>query len=255
MTLLAATVASLLVSFGGTITAGGKPLAKGTQAVWSPDGSQIAFVRNGELHVARADGRRDRRLTVRKPGLHWPASWPSWSPDGTRIAFSGTRDVFTVRLADRKLMNLTHSRESWRANFTPAYSPDGKLIAFSRSTDAFNSDIFVMRATGGGLRRVTKSRGTDSTLGEEHGPTWSPDGRTIVFVSNRTVTSWELFSIGVDGHNEQQLTDTPRVDEDAPRFSRDGTRILYVHGRRIAAMNADGTGVRELGRGSFADWR
>jgi Tol biopolymer transport system component len=247
----------LVVSHAGKIYVEGKAVARGTQPRWSPDGSQIAFVRDGEIHVIAPDGTRDRALTVRKPGLHWPASSPAWSPDGRSIAFSGTRDVFTVRLADRKLANLTRSSESWRGNFTPACSPNGKLIAFSRSTDAFNSDIFLMTPGGKIVKRLTRSIGTDSKLAEEHGPTWSPDGRAIVFVSNRAGRSWELFSIGVDGRNERQLTNTPtpRYDEDAPRYVQNGERILYVHDGRVAVMNANGTGVRELGLGTAADWR
>jgi TolB protein len=252
-----ASAPGLVVSQSGKLYVQGKVVAKGTQPVWSPDGSRIAYVRNGEIHVAAADGSNDRRITVRRPGLHWPASSPAWSPDGRTIAFSGTRDVLTVRVADAKLTNLTKSRESWRGNYTPAYSPNGKLIAFSRSTDAFNSDIFLMTASGKIVKRLTRSVGTDSQLGEEHGPTWSPDGKRIVFVSNRSGTSWELYAIGVDGKGERQLTNTPspRYDEDAPRFVENGSRILYAHDGRIATMQADGTDVRELGLGTSGDLR
>jgi Tol biopolymer transport system component len=134
-----------------------------------------------------------------------------------------------VRLADRKVANLTRSTKPWLGNVTPAYSPNGKLIAFARSTDAFNSDIFLMTAGGRIVERLTHS--------EEHGPAWSPDGRTLVYVSNRSGTSWDLYAIRVDGTGERPLTSTPHVDEDAPRFSRDGTRILFVRGGRPAAMS------------------
>jgi Tol biopolymer transport system component len=247
----------IVVSHGGTIWIGGRAVVKGTQPVWSPDGSRIAYIRDGEVRVARAEGSNERRLTTRKPGLHWPANSPAWSPDGTTIAFGGTRDIYTVRLADGKLTNLTRSRESWRGNFTPAYSPNGRLIAFARSTDAFNSDIFVMTRDGKNLRRVTRSRGTDSVLAEEHGPTWSPDGKTLVFVTNRDQPSFELYAIGANGRGERKLTSTatPRYDEDFPRYSRDGTRILYVHDGRAAVLTLATGKVRELGRASSADWR
>lgn len=247
----------LVVSQSGRIHLAGKLVTRGTQPVWSPDGSRIAFVRNGEIHVIAPDGTGDRRLTVRTPGLHWPASSPAWSPDGRTIAFSGTRDILTVRVADGKLTNLTHSTKSWLGNYTPAYSPDGRLIAFARNTDAFNSDIFLMTPRGRIVRRLTHSVGTDAQLGEEHGPAWSPDGRRLVFVSNRSGRSWELYTIGADGRGERRLTNTPssRYDEDAPRYVDRGTRILYAHNGRIAVMNADGTGVEELGLGLSADRR
>jgi TolB protein len=244
----------LVVAQGGSIYVEGRPVAKGAQPVWSPDGARIAYQRFGEIHVVDADGRNDRRLTRRSPGLHWPASSPAWSPDGRTIAFSGTRDVLTVPAGGGAIRNLTRSAESWRGNFTPAYSPDGRTIAFSRSTDAFNNDIFLMSSDGKNLRRLTRSQGTHDTLAEEHGPTWSPDGRTIVFVSNRG-GSFDLYSIRRDGRGERRLTATRRIDEDAPRFGRDGRRLLYVHGGRVATVKPDGSGVRELGRGVAADWR
>jgi Tol biopolymer transport system component len=244
----------LVVSHGGKVYVEGTRLGLGTDPRWSPDGSRIAFVRYGEVHVADADGSNDRKLTVRKPGLHWPASSPTWSPDGTRIAFTGTRDVFIVRIADRRLTNLTRSDESWRGNFTPSFSPDGKLIAFSRSTTAFNNDIFVMRANGTGLRRLTKTVGTDGRWGEEHGPAWSPDGRRLVYVSNRD-GNWELYTIGLDGSRERRLTRTRELDENAPRFTADGSEIVYSRSGRIALMNANGADVRELGGGTSADLR
>ena len=141
------------------------------------------------------------------------------------VVFSDGRDVFTRRLADGQVRNLTHSPKPWLANTTPALSPDGKLIAFSRSTDAFNTDIFLMTTTGKIVRRLTHTVGTDSRLGEEHGPAWSPDGRTIAFVSNRSGGSWDIYTVRVDGTHERRVTATPRVDEDAPRFRRDGTLV------------------------------
>src|SRR5688572_30243695 len=81
----------LVVSLGGGIYLNGKQIANGSQPTWSPNGKQVAFHRNGEIFVIDADGKNERRLTSRKPGLHWPASFPAWSRDGRLIAFSGTR--------------------------------------------------------------------------------------------------------------------------------------------------------------------
>ena len=244
----------VVVARAGQLHVDGRVLTRGFEPTWSPDGRWIAFQRDGQIFVIDASGRNERRLTTRRPGLHWPASRPAWSPDGRRIAFSGTRDLFVVPVPSGRRVRLTHSAESWRSNVTPAYSPDGRTIAFARSTDAFNSDIFLMRAGGGGLRRLTTSRGSHDTQGEESMPAWSPDGRTIVFVSNRD-GNFELYRIDADGRNERRLTTTPRLDEESPRFSRDGASLLFVRNGRVLAARADGRGARDLGAGSAADWR
>jgi TolB protein len=101
---------------------------------------------------------------------------------------------------------------------------------------------------------VTRSEGTDGRFGEEHGPTWSRDGKRLVYVSNRD-GQWELYSIGAGGAGERRLTTTPEYDEDAPRYTSDGTRIVFSRSGRIAVVNPDGTGVRELGPGVSADQR
>jgi TolB protein len=245
-----AAMPGLAVSESGRIYVDGKPVARGTEPAWSRDGSRLAYVRGGALYVARADGSGEHRVVAP------PADSPSWSPDGKRIVFSTGRDIVVVRLADGRRMRLAHGAKPYLLNVTPSYSPDGARIAFARSLDAYNTDIFVMRADGTQLRRVTRSPASDSTFGEEHGPAWSPDGRTLVYVSNRRGVSWELYRIDVNGGREQRLTNTPsrRYNENAPRFSRDGTEILYVHDGRVAVVRADGTDVRELGAGDSADW-
>jgi TolB protein len=244
----------LVVSDRGAVYVDGVRIAGGAQPTWSPDGKRVAFTRFGQIFVIDANGKNERRLTRRQPGLHWPASFPAWSRDGTQIAFGGTRNLFTVSVADAKLRPLTRSQQSWIGNFTPAYSPDGRTIAFSRSTDAFNSDIFLMDADGSRLRRLTMSQGTHDKLAEEMTPAWSPDGRTLVFTSNRD-GNLELYAIDRTGRNERRLTSTPRLDEENPRFSRDGKRILYVANGRVLTSNADGSRTRVLGSGNAADWK
>ena len=240
----------LVVSQSGRIYVEGRQVARGTEPVWSPDRRRIAYQRLGEIYVADADGRNERRLTRTAQPEHAPA----WSPDGRTIAYAGIRDVFTVPSSGGRATNLTRSPKPWLIRTTPAYAPDGRTLAISASTDAFNSDVFLVRADGKGMRRLTRTQGTHDRFAEESMPSFSPDGKRVVYTSNRDGNG-ELYVIGVDGRGERRLTRTPRQDEAHPRYSRDGTRILYARDGRIAHMRAGGGDVRELGLGTSADWR
>jgi Tol biopolymer transport system component len=117
---------------------------------WSPKGDRIAFVtdRDGdyEIYSIRPDGKDLRRLT-RSPGVEGHLRW---SPDGEWIAFASARTGF----ADEFLLH-----------------PDNA---------AANGEIFVMRADGSDVRRLTENQWEDST------PAWKPLGAGSAAKSTRS---------------------------------------------------------------------
>ena len=140
---------------------------------FSPDGQWLVFTseRDGQAEIYRVhpDGSGLERLTDH-PAFDDQAAL---SPDGKTLAFVSTRDggtanIWTVDLASKKATNLTANRSG---NFRPSWSPDGAWIAFTSDRDAQpgvwpgmwehlqSTGVYVMRARGGDLRRLTRKDG------------------------------------------------------------------------------------------------
>lgn len=87
-------------------------------------------------------------------------------------------------------------------NMFPQWSHDGRRITFT-SDRGGNSDIYVMDADGGNVRRLTDTRAT------ERAAVWSPEGKRIVFSSDGDGPS-EIYVMRADGSNPLRLTGPPK---------------------------------------------
>jgi TolB protein len=132
---------------------------------------------------------------------------PAVSPDGSTIAFSSDRSgrpmIYTMNMAGGNIQRRTFAGHY---NSTPTWSPDGKMLAFAgfdREKDNF--DVFVMNVDGTVLLRLTSARKVTGKWSNNEDPAFSPDGRHVLFVSDRTGTK-QLYLVGVDGTNERRIT-------------------------------------------------
>src|SRR5579883_435313 len=107
----------------------------------------------------------------------------------------------------------------------PQISPDGQWVAYvvseiDRATDKTNSDLWLVPTSGGEPKRLTTSAGPDNH------PRWSPDGKTIAFVSSRGGSA-QVWLLPIDGGEPRQLTKLP-IDVSGPLWSPKGDRIAFT---------------------------
>ena len=121
-----------------------------------------------------------------------------------------------------------------------------KRRRYSWDFDPF-MEIFEANLDGGDLKRLTNSPGYNAE------GSYSPDGKQIVFCSNRSgKENLELYIMDADGSNVRQLTKAPGCYNGGPFFSPDGKRVIFRSDRKkkdhlqLYVINVDGTGERAL---------
>ncbi len=155
-----------------------------------------------------------------------------------QIAFSSNRDghvrngfpTAEIYVMDADGQNQRRLTNNPASDHSPAWSPDGKQIAFVSERDGhvakhgwFTSEIYVMNADGGNPQNLTNDPADDRD------PSWSPDGKRIVFASDRDNDrghNIEIYVMDAEGGNLQNLTNNLTEDE-SPSWSPDGERIVF----------------------------
>ena len=131
------------------------------------------------------------------------------------IVFSSDRtgnSQIWVRHANGSETNLSSSASQDR---DPAWSPAGTRVAYTHG-----SNVWVMYPNGTHQTNLTRSRHSNG------GPAWSPDGTKIAFVSDRDVTSEEIYVMDADGSNVHRLTTNTLTEHDLA-WSPNGRKIAF----------------------------
>jgi Tol biopolymer transport system component len=204
---------------------------------WSPDGTQLAYleVLGDDVAVmthSLKDGTERRVTRISKQVGRWSNDnspllgppGPVWTADGQSLiiadhdASGGPSGIFRVALDGHRSLFAANFGEDH--DLYPRLSPDGSMLAYLSYSSHGVGDVFVKPIQGGEARQLTFDRKTVQGLA------WNPDGKHLVFASNRR-DSFQIWSFSlVDG----RLTSIPTNSSSAtePTVAPSGDSMVYV---------------------------
>ena len=162
---------------------------------WSPDGRRFIFYSDcaGGRQLYMVDVNGSNRQQITEFSGVWSV-FPSWSPDGSQITYSSNKPgkyyVYTMNIDGSSMRQLERGCIS-------SFSPDGKYITFGQYCFE-TGEIYYMKADGSDRRTLDKKF-------ENKNPSWSRDGKRIVFQSERD-GSMDIWTMDLDGEDWIQLT-------------------------------------------------
>ncbi|TGJ80812.1 hypothetical protein E0Z10_g7953 [Xylaria hypoxylon] len=214
------------------------------------DGKKGVFLLNrigpssSDLYVANTDGTNAQKLLGTNSQFDYHASFSS---DGKWILFTserngdGNSDIYRVRVDGSGLEKL---RSTPSVEDVVSLSPDGSKIAYVSSEGGYKANIWVKDLKTGRRQNLTNTAGVAGDPSVPDGyfrPQWSPDGKWLVFSSDRNTgwtghgngTGWEhtqslsIYAIQPYGSGFRQIVTKPGYSLGSPKFSPDGKSVIY----------------------------
>lgn len=250
---------------------------------WSPEYSRIAYSTtvdfDDRIFIMTADGKEKKQLTFGEKGRD--DKFPTWSPDGKYLAYISYQNkipnLWVMDIYGENVKQLTFVKGEDTVLW-PSWSPRGDVIAFSYNKAGKEIDfrLHTIKPDGTDERELLSS--TDPDLGD-HEPAWSPDGKIMYFISNRS-SHLEIWKFDYDklvtaNYSQsadiglQQISNLHAVNttpDHRPRVSPDGSKIVFYGvgsdwnniGTNLYTMNIDGSNLTNITKSidgsEWPDW-
>ncbi len=216
----------------------------------SPDGTKVAFVRRvrlesvlfihnletGENYPVFDGLTKDQQETWATFGVYPNFAW---MPDGKDIVFYAKGKIWRVNIASRAVTNIPFSVNASHTVYEPLRFPqevspdtfDAKMIKHTTTSPDGNwlffsavGQIWKKRLPNGTPERLTKDKDN-----WEYWPTFSPDGKYLVYVTFNETDLGAIYRIKPNGSGKKKLTSRPGYYHN-PSFSPDGSKVVYQRG-------------------------
>ncbi len=188
---------------------------------WNAEGNRIAWVKDGDVWIMRADGSDAHRITRTER----PEYEVAWAPSGNRLVVvrdTLDRELFVIGLDGRTIQRVTHTAYG---EADVSWSPDGELLLYTGEDAEGTNQVFTIRPDGTHRRQLTH-------LSATYAGGWHPSGRRIVFSSAVEGAGYQLFRMTRTGDDPIRLTFNTWNDEQ-PTYAPDGRSLVWMD-------NADG---------------
>jgi len=218
-------------------------------ATFTGQNGRITFVADTsgtfQLYTMNADGSGVMQVTNLPPSGNstW---WPNYSPDGTQIVFShdmtGSLELYVINADGTGLRQLTTDGTD---KLFARWSPDGRRVVFLRIEGIFQ--VIALRAAdgSGAIEDVTRSPWA------VYQPTFTPDGRHILFGSQEGGLVSAIWIMNLHGSNKKRLTKAA-IEAGGPDVSPDGRHVVFYSQQNtprpthVFVMDLSGTRVKQL---------
>lgn len=206
-----------------------------------PPGS-LVFVQRG--HLVRLDLEASQRTPLTSgQSTEW---FPACSPQGNQVAYwsnaeGGVYNLWKIDLNGSNRVQLTFDDadslppavQNLLINDSPSWSADGKKLLYSQ-----DGDLWEMDSDGYNPETLLTGR-------QAFSPIYSPDGKTVLFISNSDGGVFNLWSFSLSDLSVKKLTAYTDWNVGSPSFSADGRKVLFnlyrANTTQVYLMNADGT--------------